>query len=167
MPHDPHLKLFLEHRRELITYASSLLSSPDGAEDLVQEAWLRFRRHSLAEVRHPAGYLFRMVRNLALDQLRGQQVENRWVSPLTEAIHEIASDAGDPLVSVSRSGAVEQLERALAHLPVEVRTAFEMHRFGGYTMQQIGAHLDMSVSSVHRAIHLALRSCLEVLQDES
>lgn len=167
MSQDPHLQLFLEHRRELVNYASSLLSSPDSAEDLVQEAWLRFKRHSLEEVRHPAGYLFRMVRNLALDQLRGQQAESRWVSPFTEETHDLGCEENDPLIAVSRSSTVARLQQVLDQLPEEVRHAFEMHRFGGYTMQQIARHLDMSVSSVHRAIHQALRSCLEQVKDES
>jgi RNA polymerase sigma-70 factor (ECF subfamily) len=32
----------------------------------------------------------------------------------------------------------------------------EMHRFGGYRMEEIAAHLDVSVASVHRLIKAAI-----------
>ena len=63
--------LFTEHRRSLVDYATSIVGSRAQAEDVVQEAWLRFdevaRQRLLGE---SLAYLYRIVRNLALDGQR-------------------------------------------------------------------------------------------------
>ena len=67
MRHDSDiLALYLAHRRELVNYANGIVGDRAQAEDLVQEAWLRFG--AVAERRlleEPIGYLYRIVRNLA------------------------------------------------------------------------------------------------------
>lgn len=161
-----HLKLFLEHRNKLIAYATSLLNSQDSAEDLIQEAWIRFHKLPTTEIQHPSSYLFKIVRNLALDQLRKKRVERLWIDPLTDQTIEIASNKHNPTTTLSFNSTAKKMEQALSSLEPHMRTAFEMHRLGGYTMQQISEHLGISVSSVHRAIHSALQKCLESLKDE-
>jgi RNA polymerase sigma factor (sigma-70 family) len=72
--------LFVEHRRSLIDYATRIVGSRAHAEDVVQEAWLRFdevsRQRLLDE---PLSYLYRIVRNLALDGRRSQAREARYL----------------------------------------------------------------------------------------
>ena len=58
----------MEHRRALVEYAARIVGSRAQAEDLVQEAWFRLdaavRKRAIHE---PLAYLYRIVRNLALD----------------------------------------------------------------------------------------------------
>ena len=76
MPSDT-TSLFIEHRGSLVDYATRIVGSRAQAEDLVQEAWLRFdevaRKRFLDE---PLGYLYRIVRNLALDGRRRASLES-------------------------------------------------------------------------------------------
>ncbi len=66
-----HLTLFVTHRRALVNYASSIVGTRAQAEDVVQEAWLRFDDASKGRLLEDAtGYLYRLVRNLALDGRR-------------------------------------------------------------------------------------------------
>ena len=60
-----------EHADSLKTYASRLLSDPIAAEDVAQDAFLALYRH-LSQVPSSAfrPWLFRVARNLCLDQLR-------------------------------------------------------------------------------------------------
>ncbi len=51
----------LRHRRSLIDYAAPLLGSKDDAEDIVQDAYLRFVRETADEHMPPKTYLFRIV----------------------------------------------------------------------------------------------------------
>jgi RNA polymerase sigma-70 factor (ECF subfamily) len=44
------------------------------------------------------------------------------------------------------------MRTVLAGLPVQARVALEMHRFGGYNMEEIARHLGVSVASAHRLI---------------
>lgn len=59
--------LYLAHRGELLDYASKIVGDRSQAEDVVQEAYLRFdpaaAERSLSA---PLSYLFRIVRNLSL-----------------------------------------------------------------------------------------------------
>ena len=62
---------FVAHRSLLFTVAYEMLGSAADAEDLVQEAWLRWADVvDRAEVRDPRAYLVRIVTRQALNRLR-------------------------------------------------------------------------------------------------
>ena len=67
MGRDETLAFFMAHRPKLIGYASGIVGSRAQAEELVQEAWLRFDDACrLRLLEEPLGYLYQIVRNLAL-----------------------------------------------------------------------------------------------------
>jgi RNA polymerase sigma-70 factor (TIGR02957 family) len=61
---------FVRHRRLLFTVAYEMLGSASDAEDVVQEAWLRWADVDHAAVRDPRAYLVRVVTRQALNRLR-------------------------------------------------------------------------------------------------
>ncbi|MBI3970186.1 MAG: RNA polymerase sigma-70 factor [Chloroflexi bacterium] len=61
---------FVTHRSLLFTVAYEMLGSAADAEDVVQEAWLRWADVDQREVRDPRAYLVRIVTRRALDRLR-------------------------------------------------------------------------------------------------
>ena len=61
---------FVTHRSLLFTVAYELLGSAADAEDVVQEAWLRWAAVDQSEVRDARAYLVRIVTRRALDRLR-------------------------------------------------------------------------------------------------
>ncbi|MBF8193586.1 RNA polymerase sigma-70 factor [Nonomuraea sp. K274] len=61
---------FEEHRGLLIGVAYRILGSVADAEDVVQEAWLRWSGVDEATVRDPKAYLIRVTSRLAVDRLR-------------------------------------------------------------------------------------------------
>src|SRR6478752_5622985 len=69
-PPDAATDLFEAHRSRLVRLAYRMLGSTAEAEDIVQEAWLRWRRADLAEIREPAAFLTRTVTRLCLDTMR-------------------------------------------------------------------------------------------------
>jgi RNA polymerase sigma-70 factor (ECF subfamily) len=149
--------LFIEHRGSLVAYATGLVGSRAQAEDLVQEAFIRFApgQRSNATVEQPLAYLYRIVRNLALDAARRRAVEHRqreggpnwWMAPATPRTPEQELRYRQNLTRV---------KRVLSGLPKETRLAVEMHRLGGYTLQEVADHLDLSVATVHRLVRDAL-----------
>ncbi len=66
MSEDP----FVKHRRLLFTVAYEMLGSAVDAEDVVQDAWLKWSKVDQSEIQHPRAYLVRIVTRRALDQLR-------------------------------------------------------------------------------------------------
>jgi RNA polymerase sigma-70 factor (TIGR02957 family) len=63
---------FARHRSLLFTVAYEMLGSAADAEDVVQEAWLRWAGVERAVVRDPRAYLVRIVTRQALNRLRSR-----------------------------------------------------------------------------------------------
>jgi RNA polymerase sigma factor (sigma-70 family) len=163
---DATLNLYLAHRAALIDYAEPIVGCRARAEDVVQEAWLRFSAlGDGADIRHPVSYLYRIVRNLGLDATRRTATE-RVQAGGDDLLDDLPASTASPEQAVSRQNELEAISDALAQLPARTRQAFEMHRLGGMTLQQTGAALGVSTALVHQLVHDALRHCMECLDDE-
>lgn len=159
------LQLYLHHRAALINYAKAVVGELMLAEDVVQDAFLRFIEPTDQRLEQPVAYLYRIVRNLALDtrrragtESRQQQSPPQWTRPgQTQSPEQQALQQED----------VNRVAASFAGLPEQMRVAVEMHRLGEYTLQQIAAHLGISVSTAHRLVRDAvvrLASSLEAEQ---
>ncbi|OEC37014.1 RNA polymerase subunit sigma-24 [Pseudomonas sp. 21C1] len=162
---DPKLELYLSHRRALIDYARSIAGGRAQAEDVVQDAWLRFADERTGpNLRNPLGYLYRIVRNLALDASRRLSTEQREPEGASR-LGELLASTPSPEAQVCDEDALQMIANALLELPERTRIAFEMHRFGDYTLQQIAQHLGVSVGLVHSLVRDAMTHCAERLGD--
>jgi RNA polymerase sigma-70 factor (ECF subfamily) len=163
---DEKLQLYLAHRSALLDYAAPIVGCRARAEDVVQEAWLRFsRQQEHADIRHPASYLYRIVRNLALDQTRRTATEKAQPNG-DEILAELPSTSASPEQAVTQQDELSAISRALEELPQRTRVAFEMHRLGGHTLQEVASHLNVSVSLVHQLVRDALSHCMARLEDD-
>lgn len=164
MKHDKgRLDLYLAHRSALVDYATPILGCRARAEDVVQESYVRFagRAEGDGAVRQPVAYLYRVVRNLAIDCLRRLSLEG---DPAPEdALERVAAPAASPEREALYRDELRVLAEALAELPERTRTAFEMHRLGGHTQQEIAIRLKVSVGLVNTLIDDALTHCAERL----
>jgi RNA polymerase sigma-70 factor (ECF subfamily) len=162
-----HLHVFLAIRRELVGYAAKITGDHIQAEDIVQEAWLRFSPPNAGTrptVEQPVAYLYRIVRNLALDLKRSRSREHDhtaspplWLLPTT---------VNDPAETCQHSMALERLSDALQALPDNSRKALELHRFGGCTLAEIARQLGVSVTTAHRLLREALLALARVVNDQ-
>ena len=161
------LQLYLMHRHALVDYAAPIVGCRSKAEDVVQDAWLRFSQgaDNLIPLRQPVGYLYRIVRNLAFDLNRRVTLENRHTSR-DELLDEHASNAPSPEQEALHLDELRKLQHALSRLPERTRQAFVLHRLQGLTFQQIGAQLGISVSLAHQLVRDALTYCAEQLSDD-
>lgn len=155
------LDLFLSHRARLIDYAAPLVGCRARAEDIVQEAFIRFSSGE-AKLAQPVGYLYRIVRNLAVDWARHVAVEG--TSSDTAALEEVPASAASPEQAAVYRDELRIVTEALAELPPRTRMAFEMHRLGGLTLQEIAGRLGISVGLAHQLVRDALSHCAERLR---
>jgi RNA polymerase sigma factor (sigma-70 family) len=166
---DSGLAVFLTHRARLVAYAAPIVGCRAAAEDVVQEAYLRFtqaseHRSGFPSIRAPATYLFRIVRNLAMDWIKHlgpQQPGEIEQDELLNMPGSIPTPEHDALYRER----LQIVARALAELPLRTRIAFEMHRLGGCTLQHTAMELGISVTLAHQLIHRALAHCVERLDD--
>lgn len=104
MSNEQILRLYIDHRRKLVEYAGGIVRDPGRAEDVVQEAFLRFRAAASGRLlKEPVGYLYRIVRNLALDRLRRTVLEGRYWGKLATTAASSAIRASRSTSSASRS----------------------------------------------------------------
>jgi len=108
-----------------------MLGSVADAEDVVQEAWLRWSAVDQAEIENPAGFLRRVVTRLCLDQLKSARVrrETYWGPWLP-----------DPVVEPDESDDVTlPLMLALERLSPLERAAFLLHDVFGQGFDEVAA----------------------------
>lgn len=164
-------ELYLAHRAALVDYAAPILGCRARAEDIVQDAYLRFscageRSGGEADaITHPAAYLYRTVRNLALNWLRRETSQGGPPSG-EELLQSIASAAPTPEHEALYRDELRAVTLALAELPERTRRVFELHRLNGYTLQQAAAAMGISVGLAHQLVRDALTCCAERLDRE-
>jgi len=159
--HDRCLEVYLNHRGALLIYANRLVKDTAQAEDLVQEAFIRLRTAAATTIfDEPAAYLYRIVRNLAVDFQRHLTFEGRHE---VSGVDGLAAEVADALPSPEDATAARQefrnLLKALDELPPRTRLALEMHRLGGFKLREIAAHLGISVSTAQALVAEGVEYC--------
>ncbi|MEJ0066605.1 MAG: RNA polymerase sigma factor SigJ [Caulobacteraceae bacterium] len=152
-PADPAATDFEAHRPRLGRLAYRMLGSVSEAEDVAQDAWLRWQGADRAEIADPAAWLVRAATRLCLDRLRAEKTRREayrgpWLpEPLIEDL------AADPLeraeeVSVAFLLALERLS------PLE-RAVFLLHDVFDADFAAIAETLGRSEAAVRQ---LAVRA---------
>lgn len=155
---DNRTQLFLLHRAALVDYATPIVGDRTRAEDIVQEAFLRFATgggRPEPAIEQPVAYLYRIVRNLAFDLTRRRAMEQR-KQDSGPAWWMIPPPGRTPEQESAHRQDVERVRAVLAGLSADQRRAVEMHRFGGFTLTEIADELGVSVATVHRLVRDAL-----------
>lgn len=155
--------IFVAHRSQLCHLATKILGSRDRAEDVVQDAYLKIiEARAVFVVKQPTAYVFRIVRNLAIDHYRRTALESG-VFTVAEEGQNVPSASGTPeALSISRQQ-LDLVARALDQLPERTRRAFEHYRVGGHTQREIARMLDVSPTLVNFMIRDALDHCRNAL----
>jgi RNA polymerase sigma-70 factor (ECF subfamily) len=135
----------------LLLYAGRLLRDRHGAEDVVQEAFLRLLRADPASVRLP-GWLYAVVRNLSLDRMRRQT----WMERSDTDAVEARTGTDDPAARASVRDAAAAAVRALEALPERQREALRLRLQHGLSYREIAEVMDVTVNHVGVLLHEGL-----------
>ena len=142
-------RIFDEHRDVLMAVAYRVLGRVADAEDVVQEAWLRWARTRPSDVADPRSFLVRVATRLAIDRLRRIKARREsYVGPwlpepvLTEGdVHESAESAES--LSLALLVVLETLS------PLE-RGVFVLREAFGFTYAEIAETLGRSEPAVRQ-----------------
>jgi RNA polymerase sigma-70 factor (ECF subfamily) len=119
-------EVFEEHRSLLNGVAYRILGTAADAEDVVQEAWLRWDRVAGDEVDNPRAYLVTVVSRLAIDRLR--KASSQRESYVGEWLPEPVSDLPDAAERAELADSVEfALMVVLETLSPLERAVFVLH----------------------------------------
>ena len=146
-------RLYDQHGPALVAYASGFVTDAAAAEDAVHQVFLRLLSVEITMPDAPVAYVYRAVRNAALNGRR---------SGLRLA--EL-----DPQSSVfqHRGGNQEAalaLEKALAALPEEQREAVVMRVWSGLTLAEIAAAVGAPLNTVASRYRYAVEKLKERLR---
>ena len=120
----------------------------DCAEDVVQEALIELARQP-QEPRDAVAWLYRVVRNKAIDASRSQRRRREREAAVSSENEWFVSSADDQIDA--RTAAA-----ALSELPVEQREVVVARLWGGLTFEQIAALVGASDSAAQRRYQTAL-----------
>ncbi|MBK7259754.1 MAG: sigma-70 family RNA polymerase sigma factor [Ignavibacteriae bacterium] len=125
------------------------------AEDLTQDTFLRFwdARDRLDATGSPASYLFRIARNLVLDEADRRKPSLE----ITGAPEEVlVRYSRDPEEEYARRLAADEVLNALTYLPERSRVAFVLSRYHDMNNDEIAVTMQISVQTVKNQISRAL-----------
>lgn len=132
---DP-VRVFARHRERLVAVAYRVLGRTGDAEDVVQDAWLRWSGVDVGQVADPEAYLVRITTRLAIDRLRSAQARHEsYVGPwLPEPLLTSPDVAENVALADSVSTALLLVLETLS--PIE-RAVFVLREAFGYPYGEI------------------------------
>jgi RNA polymerase sigma-70 factor (ECF subfamily) len=133
---------FEDHRAFLVGLAYRMLGSVTDAEDVVQDAFLRWRATDPTTVEHPRAYLARIVSRLCLDKMKSATARRE---------HYVGTWLPEPVVAEPTTQVAEDLSLALLLTlerlsPLE-RAAFLLHDVFDMDYADVATTLDRSESA--------------------
>ncbi|MET9843079.1 RNA polymerase sigma-70 factor [Streptomyces ossamyceticus] len=161
MTTDTATDVFEVHRPVLMGVAYRMLGRVADAEDVVQEAWLRWTGADRSDVREPRGYLVRVTTRLAIDRLRQVQSRNEaypgpWLPEpyVTDYEATVPDTAERAVLTDTVSLAVLVVLESLS--PLE-RAVFVLREAFGYPYAEIAGMLDRAEPAVRQLAGRARR----------
>jgi len=159
---DAYAALVDRHQAAIYRHARGMGLDHDTSADLVQESFIR-AWDRLDDCRDGANYrswLFRICRNLCLDELRNVRRQTVPISDLsedTDGLGDPRGESGDLALA---------LRAALESLPEALREAFLLKHDAGYTYEEIADIAEASPSAVKMRVHRARQALREFLEAE-
>jgi RNA polymerase sigma-70 factor (ECF subfamily) len=159
MEEKPTLRQVFEMEESpLLRYAHGLVGQRETAEDLVQDAFLKLHAH-WDDVSNPRAWLFRSIRNLALNHLRDHKRETT-----IDASHDWQSDSPDPDQALGRLEAVGTLQLLVSELDPADRDLITLKYHEKLKYDQISQRTGLSVGNVGYRLHHALKNLADSLR---
>jgi RNA polymerase sigma-70 factor (ECF subfamily) len=141
-------------RPRLFGIAYRMLSSATEAEDLVQEAWLRWQRYDRSTVVSPAAFLATTTTRLAIKALQSARVRREtYIGPW---LPEPVDTGADPYLGVERGEALELAALLLMDkLTPSERAAYVLREAFEYPYEQIAGILQSTKPAVRQLVSRA------------
>jgi len=145
--------LYDRHGPALLAYACSFVADAGIAEDIVHQVFVKLLQGETAIPEVPVAYLYRAVRNTALNARRNG-FRN---APLDHATSWLVHRGGDREAALA-------LQAALIELPEEQREVVVMRIWSGMTLEEIASAAGVSLNTIASRYRYALEKLRERLK---
>jgi len=158
---------YTEHRSELHAHASRVLKDSVKAEEITQEALIKFMLAApeLESAEHALAYLHRTIENLCIDLFRaeGRRPNLVVIDDATAEVEAAWQNNGDHSAAISAAEDAAIIRQALALLSPAERAALVMWEMEGRSTEEIAAELGIKESAVRHTVSRARASLRKVL----
>lgn len=157
-------RLLLLYWEDIVRYALHIVETRDHAEDVTQEAFVRLWSSRERWQRMPTirPVLYRIARNLALNEARRQNTFQRWVRRFRIGAPAVNAGSG-PFQDVVTAELDAVMRRAVDALPERRREIFALVRFHRMSHREAGEVLGISAQAVANQMSRALSDLHAVL----
>lgn len=168
-------RLVRTYDQQVLRMALNLLRSAEDARDVYQEAFLRVYRN-LPKFRFDCSFstwLYRIVANLCLDQIRKRKVRKEEPAAVATAggevdrfqfVAEQRADV-DPQRQLMSSEVNSRVQEVLDRLTARERLVFEMRHFQGMRLRSIGEALGVTEEAAKNCLFRATQKMRAALED--
>ncbi len=172
---DAFEQLVRSYDQSVLRLAMNLLRSPEDARDVYQEAFLRVYRnlHAFRFDCSFSTWLYRIVSNLCLDQLRKRKVRKEEPASLAtregqldrfEFVAEERADV-DPQRRLMSAQISSKISEVLGNLTDRERLVFEMRHYQGMRLRSIGEALGTTEEAAKNCLFRATQKMRAALGD--
>jgi RNA polymerase sigma-70 factor, ECF subfamily len=172
---DAFEQLVRAYDQSVLRLAMNLLRSPEDARDVYQEAFLRVYRnlHAFRFDCSFSTWLYRIVSNLCLDQLRKRKVRKEEPASLAtregqldrfEFVAEERADV-DPQRRLMSAQINSKISEVLGNLTERERLVFEMRHYQGMRLRSIGEALGTTEEAAKNCLFRATQKMRAALGD--
>ncbi|MFD1020038.1 sigma-70 family RNA polymerase sigma factor [Thalassobacillus hwangdonensis] len=156
--------IYALHAKSLYHYLLRMTGSPQVAEDLVQETFVRATISlSFYKNEQVKGWLFKVARHAYLDLWRKRQ-RWKWV-PFFDGMEGLSSPYGEPESALMESEAKGGVEQMFRSLPEDYRTVIYLREHLDMSYKEIAESMDKNESQVKVTLHRA-RQRMRKLREE-
>ena len=151
---------FLSLRAGLHKFLMRFLVRRQDVEDIVQETFMRaYESERHQKIEYPKSFLFTVARNIALSEIerKGTRVTS-YVSDMQDLNIAAEQNVEDNVDAEQRLSAVLKV---VATLPPQCQRVVIMKKILGFSHQEIGRRLQISVRTVEKHLAKALQRCQE------
>ncbi|UCS92025.1 RNA polymerase sigma-70 factor [Echinicola marina] len=149
---------FFDHyHTRLINLALLFLPNYQMAEEVVSDVILQLlqKREGLLQIQNFEGYLFKMVKNRALNMLKVSSKEKGKIS-IDDIQDYLIPDVSDPEKRMINSDLRRELNRVIENLPPKRRLVFKMVKDENMSYKEVAEILEISERTVEVHLKLAI-----------
>jgi RNA polymerase sigma factor (sigma-70 family) len=162
-------RFYIQNRFELIRHANRILKDSTKAEEITQEALVKFMLAApeLESDNHALAYLHRTIENLCIDLFRAENRKPNLVAldSVSTEVDSIWQVSGDHSLVISAAEDAEIIRRALSLLSPAERAAIVMWEVEGRSTAEIAVELGIKESSVRHTVSRARTSLRKILSE--
>lgn len=150
-------RMFREYYGKLFGLARYYVKSNELAEEVVDDAFVKIwqKRKKLNSVKNLEGYLYTIIKNHSLNQLRSNS--GRQFMSVDNIDLKIKITARNPEEQLLSKEMLSVMEQSISSLPERCGLVYRMVKDDGLSYKEVATVLDISIKMVEKHVGTALR----------